>query len=563
MRDATDEKITILYGTETFNAEGLAEDTGEALEAAGLEVEVVDMDDFDISELTELGTVLIVTSTYGNGDPPANAEPLYEHLMGSDAPRLERMRFSVCGLGDSTYPLFAHCGKEFDRRLAELGATRFVDRQDCDVDFEEPWQAWCDRVVAVLSGAAPADGPAPADSAAPAASAAPADSPAPEAAPAAALSRVGPAADPAAPLYSRKHPGMAEVVELRELTGPGASRSVLHLRIALDAPAPAWTTGDSFAFWTPNDPALVDAILAAAQCDGGAPVQLSDARGGTETLPLATALRDRLELTRADARLGALVAGTGAALPTPTPGADLFVLDVVSALSEPVAPQALVDALRHLAPRLYSIASSPQVDPAHVDFVASVVRYEACGRPRLGVATGLMAERLAVGDRLRVHHQPTPAFSLAPPDQDIIMIGPGTGIAPFRGFLQERAATRAPGRSWLFFGSRNAATDALYADELEAWRVSGVISRLDLAWSRDQGEKVYVQDRMRAHGAALWTWIAGGATVYVCGDAKHMAPDVHRTLRALAVEHGGMDEAGAKTWLKGLARSGRYMRDIY
>lgn len=559
MSDTTDETILILYGTETFNAEGLAEDTGEALEAAGFTCEVVDMDDFDLSELTAATTLLIVTSTYGNGDPPANAEPLFEYLMGSDAPRLDGLRFSVCGLGDTTYARFSQCGKDFDRRLEELGGRRFVARKDCDVDFEEPWQEWCDAVVAALQAgpgvagsATPADEPATSEA-----------SPAPAAAPPEPGHRVGPRAVADAPLGSRKHPTDATVLDLRRLTRDGATREVLHLSIQLPEGAPEWSAGDSFAFWTPNDPALVEAVLDATQADGDAPVTVRDARLGDETLPLRDALRDRLELTTADARLGALVVESGGALPERPDGAVLHVLDVVAAASQPLAPQALVDSLRHLHPRLYSVASSPRVNPRVVDFTASVVRYSALGRERVGVATGHLAARLKVGDTLRVHHQPAHAFSLAEPDQDIIMIGPGTGIAPFRGFLQERAQTRAPGRSWLVFGSRNRETDFLYEAELDAWRVSGVLTRLDLAWSRDQAEKVYVQDRLREHGSALWTWISGGATVYVCGDAKHMAPDVHRTLQELAQEHGGMDAGEAKAWIKGLARERRYMRDIY
>ena len=563
MSDTSGDTILILYGTETFNAEGLAEDTGEALQEAGHEVEVVDMDDFDISELVEIRTLLIVTSTYGNGDPPANAEPLHEFLMSTDAPRLDQTRFSVCGLGDSTYPFFSKCGKDFDRRLSELGAHRLVPRKDCDVDFEEPWQEWCDAVVAALSGAGeaaeePVEEPPPAPAPAPA----PVE-PQPGAASVPAERRVGPAADLSGRPGTRKNPMNATVTELRRLTGEGASREVLHLRIALEHDAPEWSCGDSFAFWTPNDPALVEQILEAARVDGDTVVELNDGPSGTARIPLRVALRDRLELAHADVRLGALVTASGGTLPERPAGVSLHVLDVVAGAAAPLEAQALVESLRRLSPRLYSIASSPRISEQEVDFVASVVRYSAMGRERLGVATGFFAERLAVGDTVRVYHQPAHAFALAPPDQDIIMIGPGTGIAPFRGFLQERELLRARGRSWLVFGSRNRASDFLYAEELEAWRVSGVLSRLDLAWSRDQAEKVYVQDRLLEHGAAVWTWIQGGATVYVCGDAKHMAPDVHRALQQIAQEHGGMDAAEAKSWIKGLARARRYMRDIY
>ena len=532
----------------------LAEQTGEALAAAGLEAEVVDMDDFDLSEMIALETLLVITSTYGNGDPPANAEVLYEFLLSTEAPRLENLRFSVCGLGDTTYPLFAHCGKEFDRRLEELGGKRIVARQDCDVDYEDPWEEWCDQVVGVLTGAvavaAPvAEAPAPAPVATPTRPV-----PAPD--------MTGHPVDPDAPLGTRKNPMMATVALNRQLAG--GDRQIRHVEIELDGIPVPWKAGGSFAFWAPNDPALVDQILHAAGCSGDTLVQLSASKvAAEESLSLRTALIHRLELTHADARLTRLVAATGATLPECPAGMHLQVLDAVAVLTVRLDPQALASSLRPLTPRLYSIASSPKLDANRVDFVASVVRYTALGRERLGAATGWMATRLPKGSPARVYYQPAPNFTLADDDTDIIMIGPGTGIAPFRGFLQEREITGATGKSWLFFGSRYAATDFLYQDELEDWQDSGVLTRLDLAFSRDQPEKIYVQDRMLAQAETLWAWLEGGASVYVCGDAKTMAPDVHRTLQQIAQDVGGMDAAAAKAWIRALARSGRYMRDIY
>jgi sulfite reductase (NADPH) flavoprotein alpha-component len=342
----------------------------------------------------------------------------------------------------------------------------------------------------------------------------------------------------------------------RPLTGAGAEREVRHLELDLMGAPLSFQVGDSFGLHAPNDPAVVAEVLAAARAPADAPVRVGD-----DTLRLDDALRERFELTSVDPRLLTLLDGAPE-LPS-DPSAEPHVVDVLRHAGRAVAPQALVDALRRLAPRLYSLASSPLAHPGEAHFTASVVDYEAYGRHRMGVATGWMAQRLPEGALIQVHVQPAPAFRLAPPEVDVVMIGPGTGIAPFRAFLQERSVRRGRGRSWLFFGSRHEAQDALYADELAAFRADGVLSRLDLAWSRDQPEKVYVQDRMLAAGAELWAWLQGGAHIYVCGDASRMAPDVHRALQQIAAAHGGMDAEAAKAWVKGLAQAGRYQRDVY
>ncbi len=564
--------VTILYGTETFTAESFAERTGEALEGLDYDVKVIDMEDFDPDDIEGVHTLLIVTSTYGNGDPPANAEPLHDHIMADTAPRLPHMRFSVCGLGDMTYPRFAQCGKDFDRRLAELGGTRIAPRKDCDVDVEPAWEDWLDAVKEGLAGltwdapsaeapsaATPIEGPsveppAAAPAEAPSEAADPSDS---IAAATALHLRCGPAADPETPVARRRNPVAVTVSANRSLTGETATRDVRHLELDLTGSGLTYLPGDSIGLFPPNDPALVDAILAATGADPETPVELKG-----ESLTLRTAMVTRLDVHQADPRLADAITAAGGQVLEPD-GAAVHVIDAVTHAGVPLDGPTLFKCMRRLAPRLYSVASSPAVHPDHVHLVASVVRYEAYGRPRSGVATGWMADRLPEGSQVRAYTQPLDTFRLASDTTDIIMVGPGTGIAPFRAFLQEREHRRARGRSWLFFGSRNRATDYLYGEELEHWRHRGVLTRLDLAFSRDQSDKVYVQDLMRAQAKALWSWLQGGAVLYVCGDAKGMAPDVHKALQQIAREEGGMDSTEARAWIRELAQAGRYMRDVY
>ncbi len=554
--------VTILYGTETYTAEGLAERTADALNDAGFQAKAIDMEAFDPDNLSTLRTLLIVTSTYGNGDPPANAEPMFDAIMADTAPRLDGLRFSVCGLGDRTYPRFAQCGKDFDRRLAELGGQRISPRVDCDVDPEPAWEGWLEAVQEALATlpwteeaaatAPPAPEPAPV--------VAVADVPVTSADPLQAANALhlstGPQADPSAEYGSRRNPVAATVRVNRSLTGAGASRDVRYLEVDLGEGAPAWSAGDSFGFFQPNAPELVDEILAACKIAGDTTVVVRD-----EQMSVRTALLTRLDVqTASDPAWASEHTGQGAA---PADGPPLHVRDYVLARGVPLEAQALVDRLRRISPRLYSVASSPTVHNNVVSFVASVVRYEAYGRERWGTCTGWMANHLPEGAKVRTYVQRLDTFRLAADDTDIIMIGPGTGVAPFRAFLQERERRRARGRSWLFFGSRNRETDFLFGDELQAWRTRGTLTRLDLAFSRDGAEKRYVQHCMMDNAKALWQWLSHGAVVYVCGDASAMAPDVHKALQAIAHQEGGLSESDARTFVRELAQTGRYMRDVY
>jgi sulfite reductase (NADPH) flavoprotein alpha-component len=559
--------IRVLFGTETGNAEGCAEELAEALRGLGLPVALDDMDDYDHAEVADEELVLIVTSTFGNGDPPYNAHNFMQFVKGPDAPSLAGVKFSVCGLGDRSYPNFAQCGRDFDDRFAALGAQRVVPRTDCDVDYEVPFDQWKQQVLAYARTAyGVSGGPAP--------TAKPASGglwgkvsgwfggkkPEPEPAP------VAPAA-PAVP--DRDRPFVAKVVAARLLSGPGSAKETRHYELDLTGSGIVFAAGDSFGAHPNNPPFEVDGIVAALHLDPESPVTLRDGR----TLALRGALARRLCLQSVSVELLRQIAANGG------PGADAlaagadaitaylaerYLLDVLrDHPSARLGAQQFVDRLKALPPRLYSVASSPVVDANRVAFTVETLRYERAGRPCDGVASVWLADRLGPGAEVPLHLVPNPAFRLPADDVDILMIGPGTGVAPFRAFLQEREARGARGRSWLFFGHQHEATDFLYGDELMAWKASGRLARLDLAWSRDQADKVYVQDRLAQAGADVWAWLEGGAHVYVCGDAKGMAPGVHAALLRIAQEHGKLSADLAQGWLDRLDAAGRYHRDVY
>jgi sulfite reductase (NADPH) flavoprotein alpha-component len=526
--------VYVLFGTESGNAQGLAKRTGEALEKAGLAARVIDMMDFEGPDLEKLRLLLVVTSTYGNGDPPSNAEALHAFLM-KKCPPLPALTFSVCALGDTTYDRFANCGKEFDRRLGELGARRLIERTDCDVDYEGPFQQWLGDVVAALVG----------------------------------LRARAPAAEAAEPepdvvhahvdaSGTRRNPVRAKVLANVNLNGAGSTKETRHLALDVRAQPLAYAVGDSIGIWPENDPAVVEAVARAAGTDLAARVRLPQG-----DVSLGEALARHLEVQQPDARLVQRAhpdldsQGVQRAVSTS------HVVDVLGEVGRSLSPDELVDLLRPLAPRLYSVASSPRVHPGEIHLLVDVLRYELRGRPRLGVTSSHVTARAEVGASLSIFLHPSPSFRLASPDHDIVMIGPGTGVAPFRAFLEERSVDRGAGRSWLFFGSRNRATDFLYEEDFTRFVDAGVLTRLDLAFSRDQRDKLYVQHRMLERAAELYAWIQAGAYVYVCGDAKRMAPDVHAALLRILATQGDRTEEAARQELDEMTKSGRYVRDVY
>jgi sulfite reductase (NADPH) flavoprotein alpha-component len=522
--------IHILFGTESGNAEALAKRAGDAVRDAGFEAVVVDMTDFEPRSIADTTTVLVITSTFGNGDPPFNAEKLHAFLM-KDCKPLPMLRFSVLALGDTTYDHFAQCGKDFDRRLGELGATRLAPRVDCDVDYEEPYEKWLEQVLAELPkldfAKAP---PAPAST---------------------------PRLESDEPIGSRRRPLTAQVLQNENLNRPGSTRETRHLVLGWQEPDFAYELGDSIGIFADNGTARVDALLEATGLDGATEVALASSR-----MPLGIALQTKLDVAHIDARLLTKLGLSSDAKQTSKMIETHHVVDALRMTERRIGAQELVEVLRPLAPRLYSIASSPHVHPGQAYLLVDVIRYTLHGDARAGVFSEQVAERLTVGDEVPIYRHPAPHFRLCDGSTPIVMIGPGTGVAPFRGFVEERIRSGATGRSWLFFGARHRATDFFYETELLAWHKAAKLE-LSLAFSRDQDDKVYVQHLMRAEGRALYGLIEEGAVIYVCGSAKGMAPGVHRALIEILMVEGGLDREQATERLAQMERERRYQRDVY
>ncbi|WP_225421548.1 assimilatory sulfite reductase (NADPH) flavoprotein subunit [Sphingomonas parva] len=542
--------LTILYGTETGNSRDLARALAAAASERGLSPQLADMADYKTRLLKDEQDLLVVVSTYGEGDPPQPAVGFFEFLEGKRAPKLDKVRFSVLSLGDSTYEKYCEAGKRIDRRLEELGASRIGDRVDCDIDYEEPAAAWSgiviDRLAADLAAAAPSASGFAIPSAIPTAA--------------------------AAPVHDKKNPFPATVIENISIVGRHSTKETRHVELDLAGSGLVYEPGDALGIAASNDPAVVAQLLEATGLSAEAPVPV---RG--ETLTLAEALGSRFEVAIASPRFldqWATLSGARelAELRAEDRTADrlLFlrghhVVDIVRRYPVPgLNAEALVAGLRPLQPRLYSIASSLAAAPDEAHLTVAPVRYALHGEPRAGVASTQLADRIEIGDTLPVYIQHNPHFALPKNGAPIVMIGAGTGVAPYRGFLQEREATGAGGRSWLFFGERNFRSDFLYQTEWQGWLKEGVLSRMDVAFSRDRGQpKTYVQHRMLEQAKDLYAWLEEGAHLYVCGDEKSMARDVHETLIRIVAEQGRVDRDTAEAYVRNLASDHRYQRDVY
>ena len=536
--------ITLISASQTGNARRVAEALRDDLQAAQLNVKLVNAGDYKFKQIASEKLLVVVTSTQGEGEPPEEAVALHKFLFSKKAPKLTDTAFAVFGLGDTSYEFFCQSGKDFDNKLAELGGERLLDRVDADVEYQAAAAEWRARVVEVLKARAPAAAPSQ-------------------------LLASGSVNEIHTSPYSKEAPLTATLAVNQKITGRDSEKDVRHIEIDLGDSGLRYQPGDALGVWYQNDPALVKELVELLWLTGAEPVTVDG-----KTLPLAEALEWHFELTVNTGNIVenyATLTRSESLLPLVGDKAQLQhyaattpIVDMVRFSPAQMDAQALVDLLRPLTPRLYSIASSQAEVESEVHVTVGVVRYDIEGRARAGGASSFLADRVEEDGEVRIFIEHNDNFRLpANPQTPVIMIGPGTGIAPFRAFMQQRAAEGAEGKNWLFFGNPHFTEDFLYQVEWQSYVKEGVLSRIDLAWSRDQQQKVYVQDKLREQGAELWRWINDGAHIYVCGDANRMAKDVEQTLLEVIAEYGAMDAEAADEFLSELRVERRYQRDVY
>lgn len=542
-------KLTILYGSQTGNCEGVARRLTDSVRARGIEAALVDMADYKPRDLKKEQALLIVVSSHGEGDPPDSAQDLYDFVQGKKAPKVDGLRYSVLALGDSSYEQFCSVGRVFDERLAVLGGQRVHERVDCDLDYDDPAASWSAEVVEFfaqlpeVSDAHPTVSPLPA----------------------VAQIQAGP---------SRKKPYAATVLNNIVLNSSGSDREVHHIELDTEDSGLKWAPGDALAVVPRNPLPVVDDVIARLTLD---PAELvPDAVGAGAGLPLHEALTTQYEITTLTRPLVTKYAELAQAKSLQA----LLQETQRDAFAHYVADRQLIDligdypvkglagaeflkVLRRLPPRLYSIASSYTASPDEVHLMVAAVRYTSHGRTRQGVASVYLADQTGDDETVSVYVDGNKNFKLPDDDVPIIMIGPGTGVAPFRAFLEEREARGAKGRNWLFFGAQHFHTDFYYQTDWLRWRAKGLLSRIDVAFSRDQAEKIYVQHRLLEQARDLYAWLQEGAQVYVCGDAGHMAHDVHAALTETLVIGGGLSAEVAAEYMTRLQKEKRYHRDVY
>ncbi|MFM0336669.1 molybdopterin-dependent oxidoreductase [Paraburkholderia fungorum] len=538
-------KVTLLWASQTGNTESLTEHYATRLMESGFDIRTTCMADYQFTALAKAQYVLLMTSTFGDGDPPDNAQSFWTHLASETAPRLEGVRYAVLALGDRNYDQFCGHGRRLDERLAAQGALRLLERTDCDSEYQQSADAWLERIIVRIKEEDAALHAVPPDGM---------------------INAVVPGTVP-----TKTRPAASRLVKNLQLNKHGAAKDTRYFSLNTGDSGLEYEAGDALGVWPSNCPELVDELISLSGLKADAPVNVS----GAGEMRLADALGKHYEIARPNPDALAFIAarsrnGALRDLLTPERKADLKqwlwgqqLADVLHEFPVELSAAELTGVLKRLQPRLYSIASSPKAHPGEVHLTVSAVRYSNGRRLRKGVSSTFLADR--AGDvNVPVFVQKSAHFR--PPhrsDTPIIMVGPGTGVAPFRGFLHERRARGDKGRNWLFFGEQHADSDFYYRDELEALRESGVLTRLDVAFSRDQVEKIYVQDRMRQQGAQLWRWLEDGAHFYVCGDASRMARDVDAALKEVVAQHGGMSEEKAGEYVSRLTQEKRYVRDVY
>ena len=536
--------ITLISASQTGNARRVAEALRDDLLAAKLNVKLVNAGDYKFKQIAAEKLLVVVTSTQGEGEPPEEAVALHKFLFSKKAPKLDGTAFAVFGLGDTSYEFFCQSGKDFDNKLAELGAERLLDRVDADVEYQAAAAEWRARVVEALKARAPVAAPAQ-------------------------LATSGAVNDIHTSPYTKEAPLTATLSVNQKITGRNSEKDVRHIEIDLGDSGLRYQPGDALGVWYQNDPQLVKELVELLWLKGDEPVTVEG-----KTLPLSEALQWHFELTVNTAtivenyatltRSESLLPLVGDKTQLQQYAAATPIVDMVRFSPAQLDAEALIGLLRPLTPRLYSIASSQAEVESEVHVTVGVVRYEIEGRARAGGASSFLADRVEEDGEVRVFIEHNDNFRLpANPETPVIMIGPGTGIAPFRAFMQQRAADGAQGKNWLFFGNPHFTEDFLYQVEWQSYVKEGLLTRIDLAWSRDQQQKIYVQDKLREQGAELWRWINDGAHIYVCGDANRMAKDVENTLLEVIAEYGAMDAEAADEFLSELRVERRYQRDVY
>ncbi|KHT61952.1 sulfite reductase subunit alpha [Photobacterium gaetbulicola] len=541
-------KLTIIYASQTGNAKGVAEQLKQEADAKGIKAELYAAGDYKGKNLTKETHVIIVASTHGEGEAPDDAIELHEFLQSKKAPKLPDLQYAVVGLGDSSYEFFCQTAKDFDAFLSKQGATAFLPRLDCDVDYESAATAWrakaLDKVEEALKseqGSGEADvvqlplGQAPATVSA----------------------------------YSKKNPFPAALLTSQKITGRQSGKDVRHVEIDLEGSGLTYQPGDALGVWYDNDPVLAEAILAKVGLAADEQVEVDG-----ESVALREALIKHYEITLSNPQLVTKYAALSGSKKLAKLvedkdklreyAANTQVVDVLGEKKAALSADQLLGLLRRLTPRLYSIASSQEEVGEEVHLTVGLVEYQKGEDIRQGGASGYLAQRLEEGDSVRVFVEPNNHFKL-PEDgaTPVIMVGPGTGIAPFRAFVQERDNCGAEGKNWLFFGDRTFTEDFLYQVEWQKYLKSGVVDRIDVAFSRDQAEKVYVQHRLLEHAAEVWQWLQEGAHLYVCGDATRMAKDVHDALLTIVEQQGKQSRDQAEQYLSELRKSKRYQKDVY
>jgi sulfite reductase (NADPH) flavoprotein alpha-component len=530
--------LTILYGSESGNAEALAFKAKKAAAKLNCDAKVVDMGDIDVASLAKSKNLAVYISTWGEGDPPQRAVDFYKELMSDAAPRLDGVKYAVLALGDTAYVNFCETGKKIDARLAELGAVRIADRIDLDLDYAKAASAWTDALLEKFSPVVEA----------PSATVVHVD-----------FKSVTADDEPAEPLYTAEDPAEAEISALVNLNGTGSTRETWHVELAVDADGFTYEPGAAIGILPENDPALAADVARAVGLDGDAALVLKIAKAFDITT-LSRATVDAYAKLTGRKDVAKLLDGDALAKFS----ADRQFVDLLTSYPEKLTAEQLLGLLRPLPGRLYSVASSIKAHPGEAHLLVGAVRWEGHGRKRGGVASTYLADRRKVGDKVRVYVKPNRHYAL-PSDgsRPIIMIGAGTGVAPYRGFIEERIETGAKGKSWLFFGERNYTNDFLYQLEWQEHLASGALSRIDVAFSRDQPEKIYVQHRLWEQRKDILAWLDEGAHLYVCGDEKGMAKDVDNTLVRILAEPLKGDEEAGRAKLKELTKAGRYQRDVY